>query len=71
MGSFNFGKRAAQSAPAAAIELPTRCPSCRSDEISTTSRNPDVNAYWRCAGCGEVWNVARRQSAASGRYSWR
>jgi hypothetical protein len=35
---------------------------CRSTEIASVSRNPDENAYWRCDGCGEIWNAGRRSS---------
>jgi transposase-like protein len=56
--------------PPAAATVPSVCPVCRATAISTTAKSPDANAYWRCAGCGEVWNVSRRdaRSAAS---SWR
>ena len=59
--------RARATADAAA---PTVCPACKSAAIATTARNPDENAYWRCSGCGEVWNAARR-AASSGRARWR
>ena len=41
---------------------PTTCPACRSTAIASVVTNPDENAYWRCDGCGEVWNAARRSS---------
>lgn len=39
---------------------PTTCPACRSTAIASGVTNPDETAYWRCDGCGEVWNAARR-----------
>jgi transposase-like protein len=38
---------------------PTRCPFCRSIEISTISKVADITSYWRCKQCGEVWNDSR------------
>ena len=38
---------------------PTRCPACESSSILTTSKSPDVESYWRCTKCGEVWNASR------------
>ena len=49
-----------RSTARAAATIPIVCPACQSPAISTTSRNPDDNAYWRCTGCGEVWNASRR-----------
>jgi predicted Zn finger-like uncharacterized protein len=45
--------------PAAAITPPTSCPSCRSGAIVTSTKVPDVDSYWRCTICGEVWNASR------------
>lgn len=41
---------------------PTSCPACRSTAIASVVVNPDEHAYWRCEGCGEVWNAARRST---------
>jgi len=73
VGSSDFWNRPVDpSRPAAAAELPTACPACRSLAISTTARKPDENTYWRCGGCGEIWNAARRESRPSnGGYRWR
>lgn len=46
---------------------PARCPVCRSQDVSTTSKVASVDAYWRCGACGEVWNVGRHR--AGKRYS--
>ena len=72
MTAFDFGKTPAHaSAPAATVAPPTRCPSCRSIDILTTARGPDEHAYWRCGGCGEVWNASRRDSMRNTRPTWR
>jgi transposase-like protein len=44
---------------------PTHCPSCRSRDLTTTSKAVDKNTYWRCVSCGEVWNLGRRQANRS------
>ena len=72
MNSRDFGTRDAdQSRSAAAETTPTVCPACRSSSITTTARNPDEHTYWRCGGCGEVWNVSRRGTSPSGGHRWR
>jgi transposase-like protein len=38
---------------------PTTCPFCRSPRIMTTGAKADASSYWRCEGCGQVWNVGR------------
>jgi predicted Zn finger-like uncharacterized protein len=45
---------------------PTRCPACQSPAIVTTAKNPDVDSYWRCTACGEVWNAARSKDSRHG-----
>jgi len=42
---------------------PTSCPFCGSAKIATVSKVADSDSYWRCATCGEVWNVARVPTA--------
>jgi hypothetical protein len=54
---YRGGGPARATAPAAA---PTTCPACRSTEITSVTRTPDENAYWRCDRCGEIWNAGRR-----------
>jgi transposase-like protein len=51
--------------------VPSTCPVCRSDSISTTAKTPDANSYWRCEACGEVWNAGRRTEATLGGRGWR
>jgi transposase-like protein len=41
---------------------PKNCPSCRSRDVTTSAKVVDTNTYWRCVACGEVWNLARRQT---------
>ena len=60
-----------RSEPPAVQTVPSVCPACRSTAISTTAKSPDANAYWRCAACGEVWNMSRRDSSRSGASPWR
>ena len=43
---------------------PSRCPSCRSNDLVTTSKVVSADAYWRCCACGEVWNNGRRNTPA-------
>jgi hypothetical protein len=56
--------------PPAAMR-PATCPFCRSSSILTTAKIPDVDSYWRCAICGEVWNVRRSVTGSSGAPRWR
>ena len=41
------------------------CPACRATNVTTTSKTVSAATYWRCVACGEVWNVARRESSTS------
>jgi predicted Zn finger-like uncharacterized protein len=43
---------------------PTRCPACRSQDVTTTSKVASADAYWRCGSCGEVWNVGRHRAGS-------
>jgi formate dehydrogenase maturation protein FdhE len=52
-------------------DAPSTCPACGSGKISTAAKNADVNAYWRCDTCGEVWNVARRAGGRARVNGWR
>jgi transposase-like protein len=53
-----------------AATVPTQCPACQSNAITTTARNPDEHSYWRCSGCGEVWNASRRHDRLRVGYRW-
>jgi predicted Zn finger-like uncharacterized protein len=51
--------------------VPSCCPTCRSQAIVTTAKVPDAQSYWRCTACGDMWNVTRRQSPQTSVRSWR
>jgi len=71
VNASDFGNGAAgRSGPTSAAN-PTVCPACQSSSITTTAQNPDENTYWRCNGCGEVWNAYRRNTVRRGAYRWR
>ena len=71
MSSFQSAKDfAVRSASNAATNVPSVCPACRSSSVSTTSKSPDAESYWRCEACGEVWNVSRRRTV-TGANGWR
>ena len=67
----DFARRSNDSNEKSAAIAPSACPACRSLSISTTTKNPDDNSYWRCATCGEVWNAARRGDPRRGSNPWR
>jgi transposase-like protein len=48
------------------VEAPKRCPACRSEELTTTSKVISAETYWRCSRCGEVWNANRREHGSRG-----
>lgn len=50
---------------------PPACPACKSSAVTTTAKHPDVDSYWRCERCGEVWNIGRRQDGPIGAMPWR
>ncbi len=50
-----------------AVVAPARCPACRSQHLTTTSKVVNADSYWRCCDCGEVWNAGRHRTAS--RYS--
>jgi predicted Zn finger-like uncharacterized protein len=45
-------------------ESATKCPSCGSRDVVTTSKVIDSSTYWRCGTCGEVWNIGRQREAS-------
>lgn len=76
MSSFysrnDFGGRSTSSdVTSDATTVPSACPACRSSSITTTSKSPQADSYWRCSACGEVWNAARRQDVRRGANAWR
>jgi hypothetical protein len=71
VNSPHFGRGDAQRPhSSAAATTPTACPACQSSSITTTARNPNENTYWRCIGCGEIWNVSRGGAGPSRPYRW-
>jgi len=40
---------------------PPECPECRSKAFGTVAATITVDTYWRCEGCGAVWNERRRR----------
>jgi hypothetical protein len=42
---------------------PSACPACQSGDLTTTSKVVNLETYWRCVTCGEVWNVRRREAS--------
>jgi transposase-like protein len=50
------------------VVAPVVCPACGSDDLVAARKTADESAYWRCRGCGEVWNVGRRQTTAPSPY---
>lgn len=46
------------------VQPPTACPTCKSRELTTTSKSVTSATYWRCLTCGEVWNAARLQAGS-------
>jgi transposase-like protein len=50
---------------------PTACPFCGSSAITTASEHADASSYWRCVGCGELWNVDRLRASSAQSYNGR
>ena len=55
MNSYN------RTDPSLPIDNPSACPACQSASVTTTEKNPDVNSYWRCKRCGEIWECRPTQ----------
>jgi predicted Zn finger-like uncharacterized protein len=62
MSSFDSPAGPTERSTSAGAALPDSCPTCRSSSITTTSKSPGTDSYWRCRSCGEVWNASRHQS---------
>lgn len=73
MNSFDDrGRRAAPARPSdGTVDVPSACPACRSDAITTTSKTPSIESYWRCNSCGEIWNGSRTMTGRHGAERWR
>lgn len=57
--------------PAESERLPTTCPTCKSSSIVTAAKSPNADSYWRCTGCGEMWNEGRRPVPQPASRGWR
>ena len=40
-------------------------------DLKTTSKVVTVNSYWRCCGCGAIWNVGRLEAGTRNAQRWR
>jgi len=49
---------------------PERCPFCQSLKILATAKTVTESTYWRCEGCGEMWNPARSVVGRFRRRTW-
>ena len=54
---------AKEKADDAAVQ-PTVCPYCKSTRIAAPAGTTGAATYWRCDGCGEMWNVSRQTKRA-------
>jgi len=52
------------SEPKPDVSAPTFCPFCRSKDLGTASKVINESTYWRCKGCGEIWNPGRLRPSA-------
>jgi DNA-directed RNA polymerase subunit RPC12/RpoP len=43
---------------------PMACPECGSKSFGTLAKVITVDTYWRCQGCGAVWNEKRQRANA-------
>ena len=49
--------------PGKVVAAPTHCPFCRSKDLRTAAKVINESTYWRCIGCGEIWNPGRLRPA--------
>jgi hypothetical protein len=49
--------------PGKDVTAPTHCPFCRSKDLRTAAKVINESTYWRCIGCGEIWNPGRLRPA--------
>jgi ribosomal protein L37AE/L43A len=47
------------------VATPKFCPFCRSKDLRTAAKVINESTYWRCIGCGEIWNPGRLRPAQS------
>ena len=71
MAFHSFGNNATRLDSNSTVTPPSRCPACRSVTITTTAKSPNVNTYWRCENCGEIWNASRREDRDARVARWR
>jgi transposase-like protein len=57
--SYYDAPSAAPHRPAVAVSPAAQCPFCQSRTIETTDAVVTAASYFRCLGCGEVWNPSR------------
>jgi ribosomal protein L37AE/L43A len=48
-----------QTAEGEPFRRPEACPFCQSKAVGTIAKEITASTYWRCQGCGEIWNPAR------------
>jgi hypothetical protein len=47
---------------------PVCCPTCRSQDLVAPGNKTDVETYWRCRKCGDMWNVSRLRTENTGNF---
>ncbi len=60
----DFGRPAFPSSTVQATPTVTNCPFCKSTQVTTATKNVSASTYWRCTGCGEIWNPSREVAQA-------
>jgi transposase len=58
----------AESSSGDTVTAPQTCPSCGRSAVTSGSKKPSVETYWRCESCGEIWHAGRRDREGAGRY---
>ena len=59
------------SVPEVLGQRPEACPFCQSKAVGTIAKVVTPSTYWRCQGCGEIWNPSRLDTARHGhRRAW-
>ena len=65
----NYSSNPSPPVSATAV-VPATCPACQATSIVTAAKSPDVDSYWRCTKCGEIWNAARLRPNRYGGTRW-